>query len=90
MTSRPNRALIDISGRASWPHFIDTLATEGRRLTQTNDLPKAGALTLGASRSCFGLPVYLGHNALIDAWTTAELLLAQIKKGATLSPLWSG
>jgi DNA polymerase-3 subunit epsilon len=90
MTSRPHRASIDIFGRAWWPHFIDTLATEKRRLTQTSDLLKAGALTLGASRSRYGLPGYLGHNALIDAWATAELLLAQMKKGATLSPLWSG
>lgn len=85
-----NRACTELFGGAWWPHFIDTLAIEKRRLTQTSELPKVGALTLGASRSRYGLPGYLGHNALMDAWATAELLLAQMKKGATLSPLWSG
>lgn len=35
-----NRACIDIFGGAWWPHFIDTMATEKRRLTQTSVLLK--------------------------------------------------
>ena len=84
-----NRACSAVLGGGWWPQFVDTLAIEKRRITRASDIPKAGALTLGESRARYGLPPYLGHNALLDAWATAELLLAQIKKGATLSPLWS-
>lgn len=56
---------------------VDTLALERRGLD--NNVPvKAGSLRLANLRERYGLPRYRAHNALIDAISAAELLLAQI------------
>ncbi|ABL99732.1 3'-5' exonuclease [Shewanella amazonensis] len=57
---------------------IDTLALERQRLLRIHDAIQEGSLRLGASRQRYGLPVYDAHNALTDALSCAELLLAQL------------
>ncbi len=58
--------------------FIDTLAIEKKRCLMQHSVLKEGSLRLGASRERYRLPVYSAHNALIDALSCAELLLAQV------------
>ena len=58
--------------------FIDTLAIEKKRRLQQQDILQQGSLRLGASRARYHLPVYSAHNALVDALSCAELLLAQV------------
>jgi DNA polymerase-3 subunit epsilon len=58
--------------------FIDTLQMEQRRMSRQGSVPPKNGLRLGACRSRYSLPDYPGHNALIDALATAELLLAQL------------
>ncbi|WP_164839209.1 exonuclease domain-containing protein [Shewanella livingstonensis] len=58
--------------------FIDTLAIEKKRCLMQQSILKEGSLRLGASRERYRLPVYSAHNALIDALSCAELLLAQV------------
>jgi DNA polymerase-3 subunit epsilon len=60
------------------PGFIvlDTLRIE-QRLRERREQPvKQGDLQLGQIRSVYGLPAYTAHDALGDAFATAELLLA--------------
>ncbi|WP_372964845.1 3'-5' exonuclease [Marinobacter sp.] len=64
---------------------IDTMAIEAhlhpnRRPTRWQQLvgKKPISIRLADSRIRYGLPHYAGHNALIDAIATAELLQAQI------------
>ncbi|MCL2919795.1 3'-5' exonuclease [Shewanella litorisediminis] len=57
---------------------IDTLAIERKRLLRVHEVIQEGSLRLGASRQRYGLPVYDAHNALTDALSCAELLLAQL------------
>ena len=57
---------------------VDTLSLE-RRAFRDRDVPiKPGMLRLANLRERYGLPRYRAHNALIDAISAAELLLAQI------------
>ncbi len=57
---------------------VDTLALE-RRAFENRDTPiKPGDLRLANLRRRYGLPRYRAHNALIDAISAAELLLAQL------------
>ena len=58
--------------------FIDTLAIEKKRCLMQQPVLKEGSLRLGASRERYHLPVYSAHNALVDALSCAELLLAQV------------
>lgn len=58
--------------------FIDTLAIEKKRCLMQQSVLKEGSLRLNASRERYRLPVYSAHNALIDALSCAELLLAQV------------
>jgi len=58
--------------------YIDTLAIERKRCLMHHQVLQEGSLRLGASRARYGLPVYAAHNALIDALSCAELLLAQV------------
>ncbi|MBB1383317.1 exonuclease domain-containing protein [Shewanella frigidimarina] len=58
--------------------FIDTLAIEKKRCLMQQPVLKEGSLRLNASRTRYRLPVYSAHNALIDALSCAELLLAQV------------
>lgn len=84
-----NRGVHQGFGAPWWPSYVDTLLNEKRLLARHSELPKSGALTLAQCRHRYNLPAYQGHNAMVDALATAELLLAEIKKGVTISPLWS-
>ena len=84
-----NGAVEHAFGAPWWPSYVDTLLNEKRLSERHTEVPKSGALTLAQSRRRYNLPDYQGHNAMVDAIATAELLLAQIKKGVTISPLWS-
>jgi DNA polymerase-3 subunit epsilon len=60
------------------PGFIvlDTMRIEYRQ-RKRRDIPvRQGDLQLGRIRSLYGLPRYTAHNALNDAFATAELILA--------------
>ncbi len=58
--------------------YIDTLRMEQRRMSRQGSVPAKNGLRLGSCRTRYNLPDYPGHNALIDALATAELLLAQL------------
>ena len=55
---------------------VDTLLQEERMLRRREQPIKPGDLRLHACRERYNLPLYQGHNALLDALATAELLLA--------------
>lgn len=55
---------------------VDTLLQEAALLRRRDQPIKPGDLRLHACRERYGLPPYRGHNALLDALATAELLLA--------------
>ncbi|WP_027966258.1 3'-5' exonuclease [Halomonas halocynthiae] len=79
---------------------IDTMSLEARihrqsmlaRFRRWIGRPPA-SIRLFDSRKRYGLPLYQGHNALVDALATAELLQAQIahqySPETPLSVLWS-
>ena len=56
---------------------IDTMLMEETILRRSDRVIKTGDLRLYACRERYNLPSYRGHNALVDALATAELLLAQ-------------
>lgn len=58
---------------------VDTLALEHARLRRQDRVIKPGDLRLHECRNRYHLPPYPGHNALVDALATAELLIAQAK-----------
>jgi DNA polymerase-3 subunit epsilon len=60
------------------PGFIvlDTLRIEYRRQLRRGKPVKPGELQLSAVRERYSLPRYKAHNALSDAFATAELMLA--------------
>lgn len=55
---------------------IDTLLQEEALMRRREITIKPGSLRLQACRDRYGLPHFHGHNALLDALATAELLLA--------------
>lgn len=55
---------------------VDTLLQEERLLRRREVPIKPGDLRLHACRERYKLPPYQGHNALLDALATAELLIA--------------
>jgi DNA polymerase-3 subunit epsilon len=55
---------------------LDTLQIELARRKRRNQPVQEGDLQLSRLRSEYGLPRYTAHNALTDAFATAELLLA--------------
>lgn len=59
---------------------IDTLRIEHQRLLRKQPMIKEGELRLTNCRSRYNLPAYDAHNALVDALSCAELLLAQVSK----------
>jgi DNA polymerase-3 subunit epsilon len=59
---------------------IDTMRIEHQRLLRKQPMIKEGELRLGHCRSRYNLPNYDAHNALVDALSCAELLLAQLSK----------
>lgn len=58
---------------------VDTLLQEESLLRRHDQPIKPGDLRLQACRDRYGLPHFHGHNALLDALATAELLLAMCK-----------
>jgi DNA polymerase-3 subunit epsilon len=60
------------------PGFIvlDTMRIEYRQRKRREIPVKHGDLQLGSIRSRYGLPRYTAHNALNDAFATAELMMA--------------
>lgn len=66
-----------VLGRRFRPHAVDTLALYGwlrRRLDQPAFMIPQGSLSLFTLAKAFGVPVERGHNALADAYMTAQLL----------------
>ncbi|MEI6897573.1 MAG: exonuclease domain-containing protein [Psychromonas sp.] len=61
-------------------YSIDTLRIEHRRLLRKQPMIKEGELRLNNCRSRYNLPSYDAHNALVDALSCAELLLAQVSQ----------
>ena len=59
---------------------IDTLALEHRRRQRAHHLESDPSLRLPDLRQSYGLPRYIGHDALADAIATAELLLAMVAR----------
>jgi DNA polymerase-3 subunit epsilon len=57
---------------------LDTLRLEQDKLLRQYPLIRPGELTLSACRRRYNLPPLPGHNALVDAIATAELLLAMM------------
>jgi DNA polymerase-3 subunit epsilon len=57
---------------------VDTLLQEEALLRRREQPIRPGDLRLHACRERYGLPPYQGHNALLDALATAELLLALV------------
>jgi len=57
---------------------VDTLLQEEALLRRRGQPIKPGDLRLHACRERYHLPAYPGHNALLDALATAELLLAMV------------
>lgn len=55
---------------------LDTMQMELAMRKRREQPLKQGDLQLGTLRSCYNLPRYTAHNALIDACATAELMLA--------------
>ncbi|GAA5188723.1 exonuclease domain-containing protein [Ferrimonas gelatinilytica] len=70
--------------------FIDTLLLEQQRFARRGATPHGDGLRLGSCRERYGLPVYPGHNALVDAIACGELLLAQCSEMAGRDPLKIG
>lgn len=57
---------------------VDTLLQEEALMRRRDQPIKPGDLRLHACRERYNLPPYQGHNALLDALATAELLLALV------------
>lgn len=70
------KACLRWAGTAPCFALVDTMQIE-LRLRRRRDLPvRQGDLQLGHLRNVYGLPRYTAHNALTDAFATAELMLA--------------
>jgi DNA polymerase-3 subunit epsilon len=59
---------------------VDTLAIEKKKILQQQRHVTLDELRLAECRSRYNLPTYPAHNALMDALTSAELLLTQIDR----------
>lgn len=73
--------------------IIDTLALEHRRQKSKHHLDETGSLRLPDLRAQYNLPWYRGHDCLMDAVATAELLIAMVaalesKDRTTLADLY--
>ena len=71
------------------PGFIvlDTMRMEYKQRKRREIPVKHGDLQLGRIRSAYGLPRYTAHNALTDAFATAELMLAIASRMEPEAPL---
>ncbi len=57
---------------------VDTLALELKRRRRQHHVADNASLRLGELRDVYGLPRYQAHDALVDAISTAELLMAMV------------
>lgn len=74
-----NKASIELYSSPLLLPIIDTLAIEKQKLMHQQEHIKTGELRLAECRSRYNLPAYPAHNALMDALSAAELLIAQLK-----------
>lgn len=81
-----DRAVHQRTGHAFRFPLIDTMALEARRHRRPWRLRlrrllgrSAESIRLNDSRQRYGLPLYEGHQAVVDAMATAELLQAQVQ-----------
>jgi DNA polymerase-3 subunit epsilon len=65
-----------VAGTAPGFVVLDTMRIEYRQRKRREVPVKHGDLQLGRMRGAYGLPRYTAHNALTDAFATAELMLA--------------
>lgn len=89
-TSYLDRSCVTHFGAPLLMPTVDTLALEHAKLQRADQAIKSGDLRLGQVRTRYNLPDYPGHNALVDALATAELLLAQAKHRGGKSTLKLG
>ncbi|HEY0923485.1 exonuclease domain-containing protein [Rheinheimera pacifica] len=78
-------------GKAPRFRFIDTMQMEWQRLLRQGKVVKHDALKLPNCLKRHGLPAMANHQALEDAYSSALLLLSQLKLGGntmTLSDLY--
>nr|WP_279304897.1 exonuclease domain-containing protein [Pseudohalioglobus lutimaris] len=66
---------------------VDTLLQEEKLLHREGHVLKPGELRLQGCRDRYGLPHFHGHNALLDALATAELLIALASRRSVGRPL---
>lgn len=69
---------------------VDTLLQEESLLRRRGQAIKPGELRLQACRSRYNLPHFHGHNALLDALATAELLIAMAARRSAGKPFSLG
>ena len=78
-------------GKAPRFRFVDTMKIEWQRLLRRGKVVKHDALKLGACLERHGLPAMPDHHALEDAYSSALLLLSELKPGGenmTLADLY--
>jgi DNA polymerase-3 subunit epsilon len=68
---------------------VDTMALELRDQQRRHHIESRKSLRLGELREHFGLPRYSAHDSLVDAISTAELLMAMVahRKSTVLGDL---
>ena len=66
---------------------VDTLLQEEKLLRRREHVMQPGELRLQGCRNRYGLPHFHGHNALLDALATAELLIALASRRSAGRPL---
>ncbi len=74
-----NQACRALYGQELLVPVVDTMALEKIRVQRQGDTGAGESLRLGDCRRRYHLPDYAAHNALIDAVSTAELFLAQMR-----------
>lgn len=73
-----NKASIELFSSPMLLLVVDTLEIEKKKILRHKEHIESGELRLAECRSRYNLPAYPAHNALMDALSSAELLLAQL------------
>lgn len=73
-----NKASIELFSSPMLLPVVDTLEIEKQKVLRHKEQVEQGELRLAECRSRYNLPAYPAHNALMDALSAAELLLAQL------------
>lgn len=73
-----NQLSVQFYGAPLLMPVVDTLLVEQQQMRRRNQPMHADSLRLAQCRQRYGLPEYPGHDALVDALSTAELLLGQV------------